>query len=289
MSQLALKVELEEPRSGIYVDLPPSDYHEDDALGSSNLKTLLKSPEDYNYSKNNPSKSTKDMILGTALHYIALESTKEEDFLKEFKVHEDGKKKTFRGEGELEISESNYKEVLSWHDKLVKTPEINEFLNHPDRKTELSYFWEEEGVRMKCRFDLLLFNNLIIDLKTINTSASKDKDGDCFNAEIANRKYYLSAQHYLNGLRHLKKANGLETGTEKFAILYIEKNAPNRIALRILSEESCPEILAFAQNEIEIATSNYLKASSQNTWIDPMVTDVYSEEMPGWFRHKINN
>ena len=48
-------------------------YHESSAIGSSDLKLILKSPAHYKYEKENPSDPTPAMQFGTACHQALLE------------------------------------------------------------------------------------------------------------------------------------------------------------------------------------------------------------------------
>ena len=63
---------------GVYIDLPEEEYFAADALGSSDIKTLLRETANWWYtSRHNPhfeeSKDTKARILGRALHSLILE------------------------------------------------------------------------------------------------------------------------------------------------------------------------------------------------------------------------
>ena len=60
-------------RTGIYRDIPSTEYHAVPGLGSSHLRELLKSALHYKTSVNLPNKETPAMKLGTATHCAILE------------------------------------------------------------------------------------------------------------------------------------------------------------------------------------------------------------------------
>lgn len=258
-------------------DLSNEEYHSKkykDYLGSTHLKTLSRSLEEYIFFVNCPEefKKSKSMDMGSAIHCLVLEGFKK--FFKEFKIRKKPRKNSFMGNGDTILTKEDFKKVSIWYRKLKMNPFSKQLLEAKNIQTELSHFWEENGQKFKCRFDALINNKIVVDLKTVENTYTENFDTFC-NKEIAKRRYHVQAKHYLNGLRNLR-------GDEEkisFIFLFIEKSAPYRVARKLLSED----ILSFAQDEIDFAVDKYKQAKKDNCWIDDINEKITMDDMPSYF------
>jgi exodeoxyribonuclease VIII len=263
-------------RLGVYEDLPEEEYHADDALGSTDIKTLSQSTEKFFYRKNTPDSfsSTSSLVLGSAIHSLILDGF--EEFFRKFKIRKKPRGKEFMGTGNSILTKEDWKKIAIWYRKLKNHPASKEILENKNIKTELSYFWEQEGVRYKCRFDILINNRLIVDLKTIQNPYDNFDKG--LNLHIAKYRYHLQAQHYLNGLKSMQKELSIDK-SPMFVFLFIEKSLPFRVGRKILAED----ILSTAQQEIEAAITKYQEAKDNNYWVDPVIESITLDDMPAYF------
>ncbi len=247
-------------KPGIYFDLPAQQYHDDPAIGSSNIKDLLISPLKYwTNSSLNPdrkSKETSAKTIGTALHcylmererfhqdYIILpkldidsdlyrQESKKPDFLQNFALHKTKDAKTFKYIGsKIELKESEFAEIKEAVEYLEKQEAAGSLFSNGYR--EVSVFWRdrETGLMCKCRPDYLA-PKYIADYKSIN-------DIEKIGKSMADYKYYIQAAFYLEGLSQIRKIqNGplLDIEHNNFIFAFQEKESPYLVRLKAFDEE----------------------------------------------------
>lgn len=207
---------------GIYFGLSDEDYHMDPALGSTDIRNLLRSAPDYWFESNlNPSKVfdediTPARLRGKAMHALVLEG--KDAFASRFVRRPDdppgstpadkgnltkAAKRDLCGNGESLLHGDVYDAVLQ-SSVMVK--------RHPDLATaftggfsEVSVFWtrtQPDGIRCKCRFDYLKPRGFG-DLKSITNTLGIDFRQACHNA-LAYNGYLLQGSHYLEGRAQLR-------------------------------------------------------------------------------------
>lgn len=198
---------------GIYLDLNENPYHRDPALGSTDLRRLLRSGPDYWWdSWMNPLRppidgDTEARIRGKAMHKFVLEGKEIFDGLYVRRPDDP--------EGATSGDKSNItkaaKKNLGPGQTLLKGPDYDRIniagsmvRAHPDLGgaftnclTEVSVFWSKGAVRKKSRFDSLKPRG-IGDLKSITNTRGVDFIQCCRNA-IANYRYDIQADHYVEG------------------------------------------------------------------------------------------
>lgn len=210
---------------GIYFNLSAEDYHNDSAIGCSNIKDLLVSPLKYwRNSPLNPKrkwKDTKAKTIGSALHCYLMEREKFEkdyvvlpklklnsdfykaesskpDFDKNFKIPKKKDAKTFKYIGsKIAINEKEFEDIKEMVDYFDSLPTAGELFK--DGYMEVSIFWrdEETGLMCKCRPDYLT-PNYIADYKSISSI-------DQIKNSCGNYDYYLQQAFYLEGLDQIRK------------------------------------------------------------------------------------
>jgi hypothetical protein len=276
-------------RNGIYEDLPEQDYHADDALGSSDLKELYISPQTWVFKKLYPEafekkKRNPALIIGSALHKLTLEGMGE--FIKSYRVNkeDDLRKKDFHKwfVGEDILKKSEYEDVklyyrilqenyiskkalhlLSREERRNKDIKANWEEEKKDVKSEVSCFWEVDGIRFKCRFDLLQKGKTIVDLKT--ATFQKGSLNAALNNYMADYQLDIQTKHYLTGFLNCYGIEG------NFINIIIEKSPPYRVALRKCKED----LLDFGQRKLDVAIHNY-KYLRDNNW---KMQDSYDQQV----------
>jgi len=232
-------VELKLP-DGIYLGLDEDRYHADSALGSSNIRDLLKGANLYWFKswmnpKKPKDKKTDSKILGSATHKLLLEGfdafsaiyvrgpyTEADEHLSSAEksaLTKASKAKLY--EGQYLLKGDDYDFVMSCKDVLDADPELHGCLDNGP--SEVSIFWTRpDGVRCKVRLDKLKIGG-IGDIKTIANERERDLEVACM-LDIHTYRYDIPAEHYSEGRRQmaaLLKAGKVFGGTEPFGKPYL--------------------------------------------------------------------
>lgn len=205
---------------GIYIGLSAELYHQDPALGSSNIRDLLKGANLFWHKSRhlNPrwvkDKLTEAKIVGNATHRLLLDGEKpfkaeyvrgpygpnEDDLSSAEKsaLTKDAKKKLLEGQ-EL-LKQEDYDFVVGCKMVLDADPELTGCLDNG--LSEVSVFWtRSDGVRCKARFDKLKIKG-IGDIKTIANEKERPLDQACL-LDISTYRYDIPASHYMEGRRQM--------------------------------------------------------------------------------------
>jgi hypothetical protein len=214
-------------------------YHADQALGHSRLLKVLRSPEHYKDSIENPMEPTAAMAFGTAVHAAVLEP---ELFDSQFGVMPKFDRRTKEGkEAAAKFESENLGKTMITEDDLNAIATIkNSIAQHIGAATklkngaaELSGFWTDvdSGVNCKIRPDWLIQdeNGNVIGILDVKTT--KDASLDGFSKAIANFGYDVQAAWYQEGAKQI-------LGKElPFYFLCVETSAPYNVALYKSSSE----------------------------------------------------
>ena len=204
---------------GIYIGLSSEAYHRDEALGSSNIRDLLKGPNLYwHKSAMNPRRpkehKTPSKIVGTATHRLLLDGREafnadyvrgpygpDDDHLSSTDKSTLTKKaKTKLMEGQELLSQEDYDFVLGCKEVLDIDPDLKGCLDNG--LSEVSVFWtRKDGVRCKARLDKLKVRG-IGDLKTIANERERPLEQAC-RLDISTYRYDIPAEHYSEGRRQM--------------------------------------------------------------------------------------
>lgn len=204
---------------GIYINLSSDRYHADDALGSSNLRDLLKGANLYWHKSNmNPKKPkekrTPAKILGTATHRLLLDGMvpfeaeyvrgpygPDDDDLTP--AQKSALTKAAKGDlmkGQELLPQEDYDFVLGCKQVLDADPELMGCLDNG--LSEVSVFWtRKDGVRCKARLDKLKIKG-IGDIKTIANERERALEQACL-LDISTYRYDIPAEHYSEGRRQI--------------------------------------------------------------------------------------
>lgn len=190
---------------GIYFGLDEQEYHNDPALGSSDIKRLHDSAPAYWFgSPHNPlwepSESTPAQKLGTARHKCVLEG--EAAFVARYAptyysgATKDGKAElaSIDADGKIPLKFDDYAAVLQ-SARYIRSNQYLATAFSGGAGAEVSIFWTDiAGRRMKARFDYLK-PRATVDLKNTANMYSKDFPSACRDA-IARYRYDIQAAHY---------------------------------------------------------------------------------------------
>lgn len=204
------------------LELNESDYHAHKAIGSTQLKMILKSLGHYKYSLDHKRSQTKAMNFGTCFHLAVLEPKRfktEVVTMPEFKgAGMYAKKDAWLTEnhGKLILTEEEMTDCLMMLKSVSKHNVASSLL--VGGVPELSYFWTDPDTQIECkaRPDYLRHGGTLVDIKTTEDASLEE-----FSRSVLKYGYHISAAHYLNGV-------GQVIGKEfkKFIIIAVEKSAP---------------------------------------------------------------
>lgn len=218
----------EQMKPGIYGGISNADYHRDEALGSTSLKTLAtKTPAHYQYDKANP-KFSDAFTLGTAAHSLILEGDASNILVVEAdnwmsKAAKEAKTEAL-AHGKQPLLHKEWLQVCAMQDAVMGHKQARElFTGH---EAEQSVFWDEDGLMLKCRPDAWK-PSLLVDLKT-----TRDANPNEFGKTAHEYGYHQSAAHYIDGV---KAATGEEL---PFHFVLVEKTAPYLVSVVELDSEA---------------------------------------------------
>lgn len=206
-------------QDGIYIGLPAVRYHADGALGSSNLRDLLKGPNLYwHKSRMNPArpkeKLTPAKIVGTATHRLLLDGPelfKAEYVRGPYGPDDDDLTSSEKGaltkaakkdlrEGQELLTQEDHDFIVGCKAVLDADPKLQGCLDNG--LSEVSIFWTRpDGIRCKARLDKLKIKG-IGDIKTIANERERPLDEACY-LDIATYRYDIPAAHYMEGRRQM--------------------------------------------------------------------------------------
>lgn len=251
--QLLTKDDLDtqNPKQGIYIDIPDALYFETNALNNSRLNTLINdSPAHAKLETEEPDySSSKSQMLGTIAHTLLLQPEQFEDRVK---LLPEGSARTNKWKNELikrfdnaplstdykkaenlALIEEHYPNaVIAEADQIDLANAMIRKMKADDKKyyggklktmmkagyAEVMFVWEHEetGLLCKCKFDWINFDiGLGFDYKT-----TRDANPNKFRYSVSDYGYHRQLAFYYRGAT----ANGVDL--KKNAILAQEKEEP---------------------------------------------------------------
>lgn len=256
-----------------------TEYHADAAISKSDLDLINRSPAYYRYVKENPREQTAAMLFGSAVHKLVLEP---ESFDGEYAVAPLADRRTKAGKetwsefakglnGKTVIDSAAYEAARLAASAVMEHPAAAKLLQ--GGQAELSYFWEENGVKCKCRPDYLREDvKCVIDLKTTQNASPES-----FIKSAYDYRYHVQAAWYLRGLR----ACGVDA--ENFIFVAVEKEPPYTVCV-------------YAADELMLRLGSDTAAENFNTFCGCMRSDnwygyeetpaIHSLSLPDWVTRK---
>lgn len=182
------------------------EYRSHPAISRSELWWLDKSPEYFQYRKNNPMEPTPSLLFGQVAHKLLLEP---EDFYTDFAVAPAVDRRTRDGKAAWEeflltvgerkpVDAATYEQASDMIAAARMVPLVNELL---DGDHEVPLFWTDPdtGVECKCRLDSMRRDDngvpVIVDYKTTNDASYKG-----FSRDVYQYGYHLQSAMYSEGV-----------------------------------------------------------------------------------------
>jgi exodeoxyribonuclease VIII len=242
---------------GIYDGLSFIEYHNDTAVGSSTLKTIIQKTPAHVAMRSTINSEIANM--GTAVHCAILEPEKFQDTIIRGPVDRRGnrwKEACAEAEinGQLVLIEEEFDNVARIRDAVFAYKTARELLENK-LVAERSLFWtdKETGVRCKARPDLNTKDHLIVDVKT-TVSAHPES----FMRDVLKYGYHIQEAHYVDGAY----ATHENFDIQGFVFLCIEKVEPFACAVYRLDAATVREGLNLRNK----ALKTYQQCSEFGVW-----------------------
>ncbi|WP_045443270.1 RecE family exodeoxyribonuclease [Citrobacter sp. S-77] len=172
--------------------------------------------------------------------------------------------------GKTFITVEMYEQAKNIHAALQNNQDAARLLNHPERKSEISYFGfdEETGLEIRVRPDIeirLPYESICADLKSVSLGyVRQERLKDRLHREIIERDYHLSAAMYCD-----------VANLEKFFWIFVNKDAGYHWVAVV---EASPELLELGRQEYRRTLRQINQALETNHWPAP-ITESYTDEL----------
>ncbi|MBJ9210616.1 PD-(D/E)XK nuclease-like domain-containing protein [Citrobacter freundii] len=173
-------------------------------------------------------------------------------------------------QGKTLISSEMYEQAININAALQNNPDAARLLNHPERKSEISYFGfdEETGLEIRVRPDIeirLPYESICADLKSVSLGyVRQERLKDRLHREIIERDYHLSAAMYCD-----------VANLDKFFWIFVNKDAGYHWVAVV---EASPELLELGRQEYRRTLRQINEALETNHWPAP-ITESYTDEL----------
>lgn len=221
---------------GVHFGLPEDVYHDDPGLGSGLIRDLLVNPSNFWWrSPMNPHRppdvETKAREVGHAMHKLVFEGTVEFSKLymrgaentpdmtsAEKTAATKAANATAARLGKSAIPSLEYDRIVIASTMIARNPKLA--VAFKGGASEVSVFWERDGVRLKARIDYLKPRGLG-DLKSIGNFRDDITFEQSCRYAISNYRYDIQAIHYMEARRQMPGmiADGRVFGSADKALL----------------------------------------------------------------------
>lgn len=251
---------LDVPLKGLYQNIPFEQYLKYDAISSSGISHLRKSPAHYQVYIKEPHVETPAKLLGKLIHSAILEP----ELFKQFAfAPEKFDRRTAIGKAaynewmaenhtKIIVSVDDYETIQGVMESCYKHPIVSKLLK--GGINEVSGFWRDPitDVQCKMRIDKLLESDTIIDIKSTD-----DASLNGFKGSIAKYMYHIQSSFYLEGLGTIKGKL-----LSDFVHIAVEKKKPFGIGIYTLDDVS----LAAGSDEIRKHLDIYDNCTKLGIW-----------------------
>ena len=278
-------------------DLDEDAYHAHDALGSTDLKHLNRSPAHWRAYRAHPPVSTR-LDEGSAVHALLLGGP--EIRIVEYTPAAKRKGETpapvhaqdwkspnaraaadeLRAQGIIPMTVPAYDRAQRTAEAVLAHPDAAELLDLPPAGREVSVFWENptpllgaadgsDPVACKARLDGHHPGRAAVDVKTTD-----DVRLDALARVTARLLYDVQAVHYLTGLIEA----GAESDWLPWVHIWVEREAPHAVTVTRLSVDALERGADLADRAVD----TYARARRDDHWPGPVPTGIAELYLPRW-------
>lgn len=238
-------------KTQVIKDMPEGDYHSLPQMSKSALAKFAESPKlyEYIYILGNTIPRTPDMILGSAVHKMALEGG--DVFNNDYTVAPQVDRRTKVGKSEwsaflekskdkVVLTSDQFDDVLGMVSSMQVHPVVGPLLERVNQ-VETSLLYELDGVPMRSRLDGITDDTTIIDIKTCRSAGYWG-----FRKTIIDFKYNWQAFIYSHGY-----AKCLGVFPKDFLFLAVEKTPPYECSVVRITDKSMEEAAAEVKDTLD--------------------------------------
>ena len=264
---------------GFYSHLDESRYHADDALApelgrslsQSGAKTLLKSPEHFDYERSHGRPPKDAFDLGTIVHGLTLRGG--DNRIRVIDAYDwrakadQATKKAHHAAGLVPIHRGDLRQAAKIAQAVLHHPLARNIL--AEGEPEVSAYWidDETGITCRARYDWVN-PKALVDLKSTRYGSSVPSE---FGRSAASFDYPMQAAHYRQGW-HALTGDWLE-----FLTIAVETEAPYVVSVGRYTDDD----LAIGADRMRQARLIYAERQSSGQWTDdPQIATFH---LPGWY------
>jgi len=259
--------------------MPAKEYRAVQAMNQSGLKRLRKSPWHYHAMEagDHPETApTREMLQGTVAHSLLLEP---DLFDEQYAVGPDISKasnawKAFAAEaeaaGKTVIDQLMRETAYAMCDSMMSHPEVKRLWESYPGASEVSLFWEEQGVPAKARIDRLLTaieGYIVVDVKT-----GSEMTDHAFINNVARLGYAHQAAWYTRAVEAVT-----DTDVVGYSVIACEQTYPYAVRSFYFGEA----VLAQANAHIDQLLAQYRYCRDMDEWPGYPTTRTI-EALPAW-------
>ncbi len=255
--------------------MPADEYHALAALGSSDVKAILRSPAHFKARANADDEPTEAKEIGTALHMAVFEPAR---FASEVVASPTFDRRTKAGKADAEAFEAAHagKLILSASNHLIVQHASASVRAHRGAaallaagQPEVTFQWTDttSGAPCKARVDWLRPDGVLVDLKS-----TRDASPAGFVREIVRFGYHLQAAHYMAGARAV-----LQEPPQAFVLIAVEKEPPFACGVYVLDDDARVR----AAGRVAAALARWAECNAAGSW--PAYSDLIEPiTLPAW-------
>lgn len=179
--------------------------------------------------------------------------------------------------GKIILDGQTYEQLSSMVRAVLAHPVAGRLITG-EGKAEASVYWNdaETGELCRCRPDFWRWDGIIVDLKTTD-----DASPQAFGKSVANWRYHVQAEMYLDGMNAAWAAGNFPDGYAKpkaFIFLVVEKKPPYAVASYVLDAESAAQ----GQREYRENLAVFAECKRNDSW-PAYGDDIQTVGLPTWY------
>jgi hypothetical protein len=253
----------------ILYDLPAAEYRQNKALGSTDIKNILRSPAHYLQARFDPPEETEAMKFGTAVHAYLLERP---TFFSVYAVEPEGLLHKGRNPWKKDweaFKEANKDKIILDRADWEAIKGIQREIQRDELASKLFEICQYEvsciGEELKGRFDMLC-DDYICDLKTTENAEE-------FESSIQKMGYYRQAAQYLD------LAEASDGKRRQFLWIVAEKKKPNCCMVYHADDD----MIERGQREYKAGIEIYRRCVANNYW-PGYESRIRTASLKPWFK-----
>jgi hypothetical protein len=274
---------------GVYPTLPEAEYRADLALGSTDLKNMLRAPSKFMYERTHQRPRKAEFELGTAGHSVLFGGrppeivqyrpadaapTDEPVPAQDWKSARARKvRDEMNAAGKLALTAPEYDAVQRYLDALLSHPDAADLVSGHPREAEVSAFAVIEGVPCKARLDRWHR----VQRTTVDVKFLADAHPRHVNGLVGGNGYGLQGGAYHDVLT--------ECGAEvtEHVLVCVEKEPPHPVSVIRLSARA----LERGKELASIARQRWRDCTEAGVWPD-YLTGIATVDGPDWWHRSLD-